>query len=280
MDVKIHFRGPCLFVLDPQRRVELVVLPQAGPNTMPREGHRVARPGAPGQHVDFSEANVHYAGLLIVDANGKKRKRYEPLVGTVVVTAEGGSQKPPANLGDVVALDGVNNNGSSVPNLKLIAPLDDTTRVAAVVSFKGGKMDGKKPSKAKWTVHDKFHPGHPHKDQPLVLTQVWESNKPVTIDIGSTTERLTDREAAYVYNFDDVQPNVGDLEAEEECQSGQRLDDVDFNWLYQLVEPETGTLDDRLKKMNADLPRPIATCPTGPVLTPRTSTCFFASWGA
>jgi hypothetical protein len=281
MSIKIHFRGPCLFVLDDQKKVEAVVLPYAGPGAVPPEGE-VAQPDKPGKHADDSPANVHYSGLLIIGANGKKRRRFEPLRGRVRVSAQGGSDKPPGNLGKVVGVDHVNNGGPA-PDLELIPAFDDFSRVAVALSFSGGKMDGEKPSAAEWTVHDDFKTGHTHKNENLVLTQAWESTKPVAIQIvapdGTTTpEQLSDDEVAYIYNFDDEQPNVCDLEAEEKCESGKTLDDVDFNWLYQLVVPRTGTLKERLKQMKTDLPRPKAKCPRAPILTPRTSTCFFGSW--
>jgi hypothetical protein len=248
---------------------------------MPREGHKVANKGDPGQHLDYSAANVHYPGLLIVDANNNER-RTEPLLGRASFTGEGGSQKPPvSNFKQVVGLDSVNNNNST-SDLELI-PFNDFAFVAVALSFKGGKMDHQKDSKFNWNVDRRFNPQHPHHDIPFVLTQVWTWHRPVDIvivapDGKETRERLTDGEQAYIYNFDVETPTVKQLEAEEECpKKGEALDDVDFNWLYQLVVPkDASTLTKRMD--GKELPRPKSTCPGG-FLTPRTSTCFGGKWG-
>jgi len=255
--------------------VDAVVLPHAGPGAIPREG-------TSGKHLDGSDARVHYPGLLIVDAIGNERKRIEPLRGQVLISAQRGSGKPPvSNFAAVVGLDRVNNNGSA-SDLELIPAFTDFTRVAVAISFIGGKMDREKNSSLRWTVDPRFNPGHPHKNQKLVLTQIWRSNKPVTIQIvdpggTTTTEALAADEDAYIYNFDTSMPDVLDLDDAEKCTKGTALDDVDFNWLYQLVAPKVGTLTVRMGGL--PLPRPYSQCPRTGRRTPRTSTCFGGGWG-
>ena len=271
MAIELRFRGPCLFVVE-QNRIHSVALPHAAPGVIPREG-------TAGKHLDGSPAHPHHPGLLILDVKGKERHRVEPLRGSVVVR-DGQAHKPPvAKFTDVVGLDRVNNNGSAT-DLRLVS-FDDFDHVAATIVFRGGKLEGHRISSHRWTVNDRFNPTHPHKDSPLVLTQTWTTNQAaVNIDIvdlggGTIPLVLADGEVAYLYNFDVEFPSQEQLDADEACTVGTPLDDVDFNWLYQLVEPRTGTLAERMG--GGELPRPRSTCTA--VMTPTTSTCFGGSWG-
>jgi len=280
MPVRIHFRGVCLFVVDkgPPRTIAHVVLPHAGPTVIPREG--TAR-----KHLDGSEARPHYSGFAVFRGSDTAPAiRVEPLRGAVHITGGTGACTA-GNFKDFAGLDKINNNGTN----DLVLDLSEKDRVACVIDFQGGRIDGERPSRNPVTIKDPFGTGHGIKDRNLFLTEVWTAHDDsATLVIEDTGEKfdIGKDDRAFIYSFDATNPGETDLQGDDDCLSGTRLDDIDFKWLYQLVRPTTGKLKDRTDPTEGLL-HPVGTCLRSDERidlranprTPLVSTCFSGDWG-
>jgi hypothetical protein len=67
-----------------------------------------------------------------------------------------------------------------------------------------------------------------------------EFNAPVTVEVfGVEKFTLSDEKDAYIYNFDDETPDVGQLNSRRDSDIKEIIDH-DFKWVYSLIRPRDG----------------------------------------
>jgi hypothetical protein len=245
--------------------------------------------------------------MLIVTPNGKRR--YIDLAGKSVRfgAAVGAATIDPAKLDRFVALNRIINPPNASPQDKatLIARTDTAyaTNVACEMFLPGGTLhlgDDSElnyffepvlstdiPLAGRLPINMKWSPGVT--ELQIVLTYVDSFSDAPTPTLGQETITVDERSKVFVFNFDEVRPDVGDADSNDvNCsEPGKEIEDDDFKWLYQLInKPQS---KDSVAQWLADspfpkqrLPAPLTVCPKPSDVprtrSPDTSTCFFRTW--
>jgi len=137
-----------------------------------------------------------------------------------------------------------------------------------------------------------FNP-NPPQPQRIPLLTTWYTDAPkAQIEIRDVRGiadpiniTLEPDESAYIYNHDKPKPSEKEMIGDRiPCTPGAPLEDHDFKWLYQLLEPPKGNWDDWRGPHR--LPAPLTQCPAAPATpigaepkAPTVSTCFGGRWG-
>ena len=287
MAVTVYFVGVMLFVLD-RPDVE-VWLPDAQIGTDPPEGRRPT-PGSHGEHCDSTAARAHWPGVFVTDQNGTEIKRFTPPLGQVRISGGPGKTTGAGTLAEVAALDKINNNGSQ-EDLRLI-PASTPNRVAAHVTIRGGTIGPEVNSDLSWDIGFQHNPSHGQAGQFVRIVSWTSDTDEAELQVsGHQPYSVADGLEVYVYNFDGADPSRDQLREGDSCRTGSLILDLDFKWLYQLVDPINGKHKDRIKPPQPPRPTgpndpelviPWTTCDlkkSATLRAPDVSTCLGGSWG-
>jgi hypothetical protein len=287
MDIEIHFRGVAVFVANSSRAME-VLFPNAlrkppdgweneeifDPKDTPPEGRRRYSLMNLMRHADRSPAIPHFAGALIIGADGNSTYRNLSGRRVQIGDANGGTETSP-------------DFHSRVPSLKYaiaakpeLTILDETERdnpdeVATRVLLDGGLLIPTEDAKGEW----RFGPI----EGTFAVETVWrfENLDAVQLDITRMgSPRFTEApiilrktgdnaDRAYFYNFDRGLPTEDELTRPPQAKEDQV--DNDLKWVYRLFKKEQSTWQDWLN--HDEFPAPICTTPLSPVFT-----CFHVIW--
>ncbi|GLC27809.1 hypothetical protein [Roseisolibacter agri] len=296
MTINVVFRGPCLFVKGQENgkeTLDYVLLP---------DGTRVRPHGSSkdGEHPDHTRAKKHHAGLIVRNADGTTEKPI-PLQNKRVTVREKGAGgrcalDPSFSPQRVVPLSQLTNGPDASHHLSLIdeAGSDFWDRVTTKVTFDGGEMGVHKNSRLVFDFPPDHNPNAPGSRR-IPLLAIWspKASHDAEIVIGpgkgpgvSRVIPLGDGQRAWIYNYDHPEPDPERMECEEDAcakhPNGARLEDYDFKWLFQVLEPPKGDWPEWLKK--GPLPAPRSSCPglkpqdEPHILSPDVASCFFGSW--
>lgn len=308
MAIEVIFRGPMLFVYSGRtNRLSRIVIPD-GQRTL------VDDEQTSGRHPDHTTTRTHYACMLIVTPGGKRR--YVDLTGKSVRFGDAAdpATMEPAFGRSFVSLNRIINRPNASPEDKatLIARSDSqyATNVACEMFLRGGDVRFGQASALNYYFEPVFSGDLPDPG-PVPIFLEWTPNvAQLRIDLtyvdsftdvptptlGQETITVDEASKIFVFNFDVVRPVEKDvLSNDVNCTTvGAEIEDEDFKWLYQLVDPPHSKRT--FKKWLADspfpkkrLPAPLSTCP-GPTSekfqtvdvegqpSPDTSTCFFRTW--
>jgi hypothetical protein len=295
MAISVFFRGPSLFVLG-TGVINEVLLP---------DGKRtIFNGGVKDKHPDNSNAKKHHAGLLVLTADGGialRKSLYRKRV-TVRDPSDAGACTTETSFAKVVPLSALTNGPDASKHLKLLSPGPDYwTRVAAAVHLEGGTIGSEEDSDLVFEFPKTHNPSAPGPQQiPLIArwtptgTEAEIVVESVNDDDTELTIPLADGQVAWIYNFDSKEPFPADMgKPKKPCKKPGRLEDHDFKWLYQLLDPPGGDWQKWLEKQ--PLPAPLSECPvviksdtaaagtdavagasTAP--SPDVASCFFGSW--
>jgi hypothetical protein len=288
MDFKIHFRGAGVFWARQRDNVTEVLFPnaetKAPPDGEPGKKRPNGKPLGKGmKHADKSEANLHFAGALIVGPG--KTATYRKLAGRLVTRNKGTSGAKPNGdfFQDLAPLADVITEADS--KLKLVAAADPTyaDRVATRFEIDSGDMEAKPASKENWLLDGGDHGKSVTRHFALGVTWIVAADTSVTFELLTLDRKPTgeqpivldaDHPEVYFYNFDLGLPTLEDLTTEENPFADTK-DDDDFKWSYALFDhPGTAKKkpwQDWLK--GKKFPAPSLVGPLIPV-----STCFQIVW--
>lgn len=296
MTIAVHFRGPTLFVTR-GATLDRVLIP---------DGRRtIFKNGVPDKHPDNDKTKRHYAGLLVLRGSGGEVGRFS-LHGKLVTVSDGTAAAcaldPSFNR--TVPVHELTNGPDPARHLRLIRADDDDDyweRVAARVRLWGGTMRTVDPGPREFEFRfpATFNP-RPPRPRRIPLLTTWHTEAP-KVQIAIRDVRgiadpievaLEPDESAYIYNHDKPRPSEREMIGDRTpCKPGAELEDHDFRWLYQLLDPPKGDWDDWLK--GEKLPVPQTECPAessapgaSPTSTtsdseakhPSVSTCFGGFW--
>lgn len=298
MTINVVFRGPCLFVKKHDSIDEVLI---------PDGRRRISNGGVIDRHPDNTPARKHFAGILVLKASGGIAMRMS-LHGKRVAVRDPhdpAACTTHASFDDVVPVSALSNGGDATKHLRLLAPGPDYwTRVATAVELEGGTIGSSELSAL--TFHfPKDHNPNPPAARRVPLLATWTPTGDEAVILISDASggdplqiSLTEGQVAWIYNFDTQEPVPKEMGPRlPPCKKAGPLEDRDFKWLYQLLDPPGG---DWAKWLNGSLlPAPLSTCPGpngvapagAPVSpaaaavgaaaanpSPDVASCFFGSW--
>jgi hypothetical protein len=309
MPIEVIFRGPMLFVYSGRTdKLSRIVIPD-GQRTL------VAADGTLGRHPDDSVTRTHYARMLIVTPGAKPRyidlRSKSVRLGDANDTAKMGPE-----FGEsFVALNRIINRAKAPlhDRATLIARTDSryATNVACEMFLQGGDLSLGQASALNYYFEPIFSGDLPDsgpipiflKWTPdvaqlrIVLTYVDTFSDDPTPTLGQETITLDEHSKVFIFNFDKACPEENDVLSNDiNCTTeGAEIEDEDFKWLYQLVDPPRSKgsfekwLADSLFPRKKRLPAPLSVCPKpappkllvvegGKQPSPDTSTCFLRTW--
>jgi hypothetical protein len=226
MPIKVHFRGPMLFVTDSQSSdvVDRILIPDST---------------ALRKHPDGSDAIPHDAGLLLIDG---RREVYMPLAGrkvTIDATGEKGRPKITADFLGVPPLTEMTNSSEatppSVPMRRRSAPDGEPT----TVEITGGRMSGE--MKIDKTKVELLRHNAPPLPWEITTMPTWVSDATkgtITLTGGhrkDETIELGPGVSVYIYNWDIPFPRQDQLTAMR--TETDEITDLDFKFVYTLLKP-------------------------------------------
>lgn len=280
--ITVMFRGVFLLNLRAPDGPE-ILLPNA-------ESPPVCGGGTAWSHADNDDARKHFARIGIWRKNGSAQKADEyrnihgstlRLVGQAAVRIDPALQANVVDIADVV--------GADLEPIRLVGYNDREfwSRTATRIVIKTGDLSSDSGAgTGMWFFQNKFNPYHGAQIPralavTLTLRVAAEALKipviPSSPGASATEISLNAGDTAIVYNFDEEQPTRAKLEGSEPADV---LVDYDFKWIYQLLRPVKGTLDEW--RRSRWLPAPQLHVPVNASgytsMTPVTSSCFFARW--
>lgn len=261
MPIKVHFRGPMLFVTDSESGdvVDRILIPDS---TSLRK------------HPDGSEAIPHDAGLLLID--GDKTEVYVPLAGRTITIAATGEKGRPKITRDFLGVPPLNEMTNSSEATSQSAPMrlrNAPDAEPTTIEITGGRMSGE--MKIDRTKVELLR--HNARPLPWEITTMptWESDaaqgtitlkgghrKDETIDLGPGV-------SVYIYNWDIPFPRQDQLTAMR--TETDEITDLDFKFVYTLLKPDKQTWQEwlggagqlpspRLKEFDSNFGFTPATC--------------------
>lgn len=242
MPVEVHFRGPTLTVIE-HGMVSAVLIPNGETNPRLAGGNK-------GKFDDGTDAEAHFARLLVLDADGRVVLRASLLHRQVTLSVQHGAtdcvyQADGADLAGMESLAPA--AAGSTP--KLIDPDSPKywQRVATWIHVEGGTMKPGKASKRGFQFSGSADLSKPDLDIPLPLDVIWTTNGDSALlsiqdvhgdEVASLV--LNGNLRAFILNFDVTAPSADELEVIESKFDAKKPakfnDDQDFRWLYELFE--------------------------------------------
>jgi hypothetical protein len=210
------------------------------------------RPMRRSRHPDGEIAKLHWAGLIVTEKGSTEireqldlnRHRVEITDGTggPCFVADGLAGIP--DLGEMV-----NPSGAGRAPVHLLSGDALQNRVAAIVTYEGGRFETVPESKAPVISHYPTATGSDLGAEQMTAYSRWTTNSDeVTVRVlefdGRVVQTFTLRgdDQMVIYDWDVYRPLLEDLIPLQvpKCVPGQVITDEDFRWLYQLLEPSEG----------------------------------------